>query len=63
MQQHDKEVAAQMSHILLLKQPRADMIMDGRKSLEIRATGTSIRGRIGIAVQNLLTWNLLDPHL
>ena len=54
MQQHDKEVAAQMSHILLLKQPRADMIMDGQKSLENRTTSASIRGRIGIAVQNLL---------
>ena len=34
-----------------------------KNHLRIRTTSASIRGRIGIAVQNLLldTWNLLDP--
>ena len=47
-------MAADITHILLLKQEWADRILSGEKSLEIRSTGTRKRGRIGIAVQNLL---------
>ena len=50
----DAEMAADITHILLLKQEWADRILSGEKSLEIRSTGTRKRGRIGIAVQNLL---------
>ena len=50
----DAEMAADITHILLLKQEWADRVLSGEKSLEIRSTGTRKRGRIGIAVQNLL---------